>query len=84
MLGEILGLAGVVLLLDRRDKKISCSFVMQVNRLAFEGQGFTYSEGGTHKETLHPQRSFWVRLEDKGTKSQLRQVVDCKTNTVIV
>ena len=30
---------------------------MQVDRLVFKGPGFTYSEGDTHEETLHPQRS---------------------------
>ena len=54
VLGENLGLAGMVLLLNRRDKRDSCSFVTRVDRLILRSR-VTYSEGGTHKETLHPQ-----------------------------
>ena len=36
----------------------------------------TYSEGGTHEETLHPQSKAEVGTRDKGTRSQLRQVAD--------
>ena len=32
----------------------------------------TYSEGGTHKETLRPQSKAEVRTRDEGTGSQLR------------
>ena len=39
VLGENLGLAGVVLLLNRRDKRDSCSFVMQVDRLMSRNKG---------------------------------------------
>ena len=39
------------------------------------GQG-TYSEGGTHEETLHPQSKAEVGTRDERTGSQLRQVVD--------
>ena len=54
VLGENLGLAGVVLLLDRRDRRDSCSFVMQVNKFTLRSRA-TYSEGGTHEEMLCPQ-----------------------------
>ena len=36
----------------------------------------THFEGGTHKETQHPQGKAEVGTRDKGTRSQLRQVVD--------
>ena len=39
---------------------------MQVDRLAFEGQGFTYSEGGTHEETLQPQRNLKGKNRGQG------------------
>ena len=45
--------------------------------------GFTYSEGGTHEETLHPQRSLKSRTRDEGTLDTTRQVVDHKTDAVI-
>ena len=53
-LGENPGLAGVVLLLNRRDKRYSCSFVTRVDRLTSRSRA-SYSEGGTHEEMLHPQ-----------------------------
>ena len=31
-----------------------------------QGQGFTYFEGGTHKETQHPQRSIKVKSKRQG------------------
>ena len=43
----------------------------------------TYSEGGTHEETLCPQRSLKDGTKDKGTLDTTRQVVDCKTDAVI-
>ena len=33
-------------------------------------KGFTYSEGGAHKEMLHPQVRLRLRTRDKGTGSQ--------------
>ena len=74
-LGKNLRLAGVVLLLNRRDKKIFL-FFCYVSRQTYAKVKDTYSEGGTHKETLHPQSKAEVRTRDKGTRSQLRQVVD--------
>ena len=69
------------------DVKLSTTYhpqiVLWVARLAFEGQGFTYSEGGTHKETLHPQRSLRVKNRRQEDWVTTRWVVDCKTNTVI-
>ena len=55
VLGENLGLAGVVLLLDRRDKKRFLFFCYASRQTYIEVKGFTYSEGGTHEETLCPQ-----------------------------
>ena len=54
VLGENLGLAGVVLLLNRRDKK-RFLFFCYASRQTYIGVNDTYSEGGTHEETLHPQ-----------------------------
>ena len=68
VLGENFGLAGVVLLLNRRDKRYSCSFVTRVDRLMLRSR-VTYSEGGTR---------------DKGTRSQLDELWIYKTDTVIV
>ena len=34
--------------------------------------GITYSEEGTHEETLHPQRSLKDRTRDKGTLDTTR------------
>ena len=38
-----------------------CCYVSQ--QTCIEGQEFTYFEGGTYKETLHPQRS--IKVENK-------------------
>ena len=53
-LGENLGLAGVVLLLNRRDER-RFLFFCYTSRQTYVEVNDTYSEGGTHKETLHPQ-----------------------------
>ena len=75
MLGENLGLAGVVLLLNRRDKKEILVLLLCESTDLRRGQD-TYSEGGTHKETLCPQSKAEVGPRDEGTRSQLRQVAD--------
>ena len=36
----------------------------------------TYSEGGTHKETLHPQSKAKVMNKRQGGKVTIRQIVD--------
>ena len=46
--------------------------------------GITYSEQGTHKRTLCPQRSLKDRTKDEGTLDTTRWVLDCKTDAVIV
>ena len=43
----------------------------------------TYSEGGTHEETLRPQSKAEVRTRDKGTRSQPDKLRICKTDAVI-
>ena len=53
VLGENLGLAGVVLLLNRRDKR-RFLFFCYASRQTYTEVNNTYSEGGTHEETLHP------------------------------
>ena len=47
-------MAGVVLLLTRRDKK-RFLFFCYASRQTYIKVNDTYSEGGTHKETLRPQ-----------------------------
>ena len=71
VLGENFGLAGVVLLLNRRDKRNSCSFVTRVDRLMLRSR-VTYSEGGTHKETLCPQSKAKVMNKRQGDKITTR------------
>ena len=53
-LGENLWLAGVVLLLNRRDEKIFL-FFCYASRQTYVEVNDTYSKGGTHEETLRPQ-----------------------------
>ena len=74
-LGENLGLVGVVLLLNRRDKR-RFLFFCYASRQTYVEINDTYSEGGTHKEMLHPQSKAEVRTRDEGTGSQLRLVAD--------
>ena len=65
MLGENLGLAGVVLLLNRRDKK-RFLFFCYGGRQTYVEVDDTYSEGGTHKETLRPQSKARVMNKRQG------------------
>ena len=44
----------------------------------------TYSEGGTHEETQHPQSKAKVRTRDERTKSQPDKLQIHKTDAVIV
>ena len=53
-LGENLGLAGAVLLLDRRDRR-RFLFFCYARRWSYVEVNDTYFKGGTHEETLHPQ-----------------------------
>ena len=43
----------------------------------------TYSEGGTHEETQHPQSKAKVRIKDEGTELQPDKLRIRKTDTVI-
>ena len=61
--GGNLGLAGVVLLLNRRDKR-RFLFFCYASRQAYVEVNDTYSEGGTHEETQHPQSK--ARVKNKG------------------
>ena len=47
-------MAGVVLLLNRRDKK-RFLFFCYASQQTYVEVNDTYSEGGTHEETLRPQ-----------------------------
>ena len=47
-------MAGVVLLLNRRDKKIFL-FFCYASQQTYVKVNDTYSEGGTHEETSRPQ-----------------------------
>ena len=60
VLRENLGWAGVVLLLNRRDKRRFLFFCYASRQTCIKVEGLTYSKGGTHEETLHPQRSLRV------------------------
>ena len=48
-----------------------------------QGQGLTYSEGGTHEETLHPQSKVKVGTRDDRTGSQPDKLWIRKTDAVI-
>ena len=75
MLGENLGLAGVVLLLNRRDKK-RFLFFCYASRQTYVKVNDTYSEGGTHKETLRPQSKARVMNKRQEDKVTIRQIAD--------
>ena len=83
VLGENLGLAGVVLLLNRRDKKRFLFFCYVSRQTYVKGQRSSYSEEGTHEETLRPQSKAKVRTRDKGTESQPDKLQIHKTDAVI-
>ena len=74
-LGENLGLAGVVLLLNRRDKKIFLFFCYASRQTYIEAND-TYSEGGTHGETLRPQSKARVMNKRRGNKVTIRWIAD--------
>ena len=74
-LGENLGLAGVVLLLNRRDKKILLFFCYASRQTCIEVKN-TYSEGGTHEETQCPQSKAKVWNKRQGDRATIRQNAD--------
>ena len=74
-LGENLGLAGVVLLLNRRDEK-RFLFFCDVSRQTYIKVKDTYSEGGTHEETLHPRSKAKVLNKRQGDKVTIGWIVD--------
>ena len=75
MLGENLGLAGVVLLLDRRDRK-RFLFFCYARRWSYVVINDTYSEGGTHEETLRPQSKTKVMNKRRGDRVSIGQTED--------
>ena len=75
MLGENLGLAGVVLLLNRRDKREFLFFCYTSQQTYIEVND-THSEGGTHKETLRPQSKAKVMNKRQEDKVTIRQIAD--------
>ena len=75
VLGENLGLAGVVLLLNRRDKR-RFLFFCYASRQTYVAVKDTYSEGGTHEETLCPQSKVKVMNKRRRDKVTIRQTVD--------
>ena len=81
-LGENLGLAGVVLLLDRRDRGFL--FFCYASQQTCIKVKDTYFVGGTHEETQCPQSKARVRTRIVGTKSQPDKLWIHKTDTIIV
>ena len=75
VLGENLGLAGVVLLLNRRDKK-KFLFFCYASRQTYVEVSDTYSEGGTHEETLRPQSKARGMNKRRGGRVTIRRIVD--------
>ena len=74
--GKILDLAGVVLLLDRRDER-RFLFFCYMSRQTYVEVKVTYSEGGTHEEMLHPQSKAKVmNKRDERSRSQSDRLVD--------
>ena len=64
-------MAGVVLLLNRRDEK-RFLFFCYMSQQTYVEVNDTYSEGGTHKETLHPQSKAKVENKRQGHKVTTR------------
>ena len=67
-------MAGVVLLLNRRDKKIFL-FFCYASRQTYVKVNDTYSEGGTHEEMLHPQRK--AKVYEQETRGPSHNQTDC-------
>ena len=74
-LGENLGLAVVVLLLNRRDEK-RFLFFCYVSQQTYVKVKDTYSEGGTHEEPLRPQSKAKVMNQRQGDRVTIRWIVD--------
>ena len=72
----------MVLLLNRRDKK-RFFFFCYVSRQTYIEVKNTYSEGGTHEETLHPQSKAKVMNKRQGARSQSDGLRIRKTDAVI-
>ena len=68
-------MAGVVLLLNRRDKK-RFLFFCYASQQTYVKINDTYSEGGTHEETLRPQSKVRVMNKRQGDKITIRQIAD--------
>ena len=68
-------MAGVVLLLNRRDKK-RFLFFCYASRQTYVEVNDTYSEGGIHEETLHPQSKAKVMNKRREDKVTIRWIVD--------
>ena len=68
-------MAGVVLLLNRRDKK-RFLFFCYASQQTYVVVNDTYSEGGTHEETLCPQSKARVMNKRRGDKVTIRQITD--------
>ena len=75
-------MVGVVLLLDRRDKRRFLFFCYTSRQAYVEVKG-AYSEGGTHKETQRPQSKVEVGTRDERSKSQPGELWIHKTDAVI-
>ena len=69
-LGENLGWAGVVLLLDRRDKRRFLFLCYASHQTCVEVK-VTYFEEGAHEETQRPQGKAVTKTRDERTRSQL-------------
>ena len=68
-------MAGVVLLLNRRDRKRFLFFCYMSQQTYVEVKDI-YSEGGTHEEMLCPQSKAKVWNKRQGDKVTIRQIVD--------
>ena len=68
-------MAGVVLLLNRRDKK-RFLFFCYASQQTYVQVNDTHSEGGTHEETLRPQSKAKVMNKRQENKVTIRQIAD--------
>ena len=75
VLGENLGLAGVALLLDRRDRR-RFLFFCYARQWPYVEVKDTYSEGGTHEEMLRPQSKAEVMNKRRGNKVSIKRTED--------
>ena len=68
-------MAGVVLLLNRRDER-RFLFCCHMSQQTYVEVNDTYSEGGTHEETLCPQSKAKVMNKRQGNKVTIRWIAD--------